>query len=375
MRTNNSDSDDLRRPTLLIGLCCSVVATIGVFFLLRLLMSDVSIVNDNFGNAEIAQARTNFICGTAAGIVFLIILFFSLTITLWRSNVDHRQERAAAEMLQCLRSFNPRQWEQRINRPEEQLPETLSAVFSQFSRIIEIMRSTAARQSGDYDRLQLVLRQMNDGVMLLDEQQNIVLANAAARGLLQMRQTDPEGRTLLEVARFPRLSEAVASVVDGGDRKATLQQEMDTDSVRRYLRIDVIRLSGSSRGVLLSLRDETEARLLEAMRREFIANVSHELKTPLSAIKGSAETARSAIDADDEDGAHHFLAQVDNECRRIENLIQDMMHLAKAQSGQSSFNKVPVSLRDVINESMQTNVLIAEAKTIDIAAEFRVSTE
>ncbi|MEL6894904.1 MAG: ATP-binding protein, partial [Planctomycetota bacterium] len=247
--------------------------------------------------------------------------------------------------------------------------------FSQFSRIIEIMRSTAARQSGDYDRLQLVLRQMNDGVMLLDEQQNIVLANAAARGLLQMRQTDPEGRTLLEVARFPRLSEAVASVVDGGDRKATLQQEMDTDSVRRYLRIDVIRLSGSSRGVLLSLRDETEARLLEAMRREFIANVSHELKTPLSAIKGSAETARSAIDADDEDGAHHFLAQVDNECRRIENLIQDMMHLAKAQSGQSSFNKVPVSLRDVINESMQTNVLIAEAKTIDIAAEFRVSTE
>jgi two-component system phosphate regulon sensor histidine kinase PhoR len=101
------------------------------------------------------------------------------------------------------------------------------------------------------------------------------------------------------------------------------------------------------------------------MRREFVANISHELKTPLAAIKGYAETVELAI-KDDPDAAVHFMSQIGTQCLRLERLISDMMQLARAQAGRSHMKISSVSLGDIVTESIESYQPIAESKKIEL---------
>ena len=131
-----------------------------------------------------------------------------------------------------------------------------------------------------------------------------------------------------------------------------------------HVRIDLI-VQDRSGSLVMGLRDVTEAQLVEAMRREFIANVSHELKTPLAAIKGYAETVEDAI-KEDPDAAFHFMRQIGTQCLRLEKLVAGMMQLAHAQAGKQYFEFGAVSVTECIQEAIMTNQPVAEQKGINL---------
>ena len=128
--------------------------------------------------------------------------------------------------------------------------------------------------------------------------------------------------------------------------------------------INRIELAGTVK-LLLILRDETESRRVEHIRREFVANVSHELKTPLAAIKGYAETVELAIQ-DDPESASHFMKQILSQCVRLERLVSDMMQLARAQDGTRNMTFVRLPLREVIADAFRSCSPIAESKQIEL---------
>jgi signal transduction histidine kinase len=164
---------------------------------------------------------------------------------------------------------------------------------------------------------------MVEGVIAADPRGQIVTANAAARRLLGYEPGDP----LPAVDQLFRVK-AAREVVDaalGG--RAVLERELDLDDHN-------VLLSGRPLppgGILLVLHDVTELRRLEAMRRDFVANVSHELKTPLTSISGYAETLVN--EPPDADTSRRFLTVILGNAHRMQRLVDDLLDLSRIESG------------------------------------------
>ncbi|NND99075.1 MAG: PAS domain-containing protein, partial [Pirellulaceae bacterium] len=171
----------------------------------------------------------------------------------------------------------------------------------------------------------MALSKMIDGVVMLSPELRILLMNKAAQDLFAL----PSGgdyldRIFSEVVRVPEINQAVRSAQAGdGCQEVTVEIHDQSSTTPVRLRVDRVADRDDS-NVLLTIRDETEVHRVEAMRREFVANFSHEIKTPIAAIKGYGETAELAID-DDPTAATHFLRQIQGQCLRLERLVADMM--------------------------------------------------
>ncbi|MEM0926806.1 MAG: ATP-binding protein, partial [Planctomycetota bacterium] len=236
----------------------------------------------------------------------------------------------------------------------------------------DVWHQRYAKLHAESSRTTSVLSHMTDGMVMLSPMLEIVLINEAAIRLLALPGSgDYLRKRFTELVRILEIRQTIDRV-----RRENVDDNVSVEivdgAVVRPITVRISRiLDTSPPHLLLVLRDETESQRVEAIRREFIANVSHELKTPLAAIKGYAETVELALEEDDPDSARHFIAQVDQQCKRLELLIADMMRLARAQSGRGTLLLQSIDLQKVVHQAMTSFLPVASAKSIDL----RVTTE
>jgi two-component system phosphate regulon sensor histidine kinase PhoR len=245
----------------------------------------------------------------------------------------------------------------------------LARTFDRISRDLH-GRMTQLSQTGD--RQSIVLGGMIEGVIAVDNRNRIALANNAAGRLFGFQPVQAEGRPLLEVVRNHALQEAVAKSIATNEpqrleTRSSTPSTQSPASARQHLDIHIQPLPGQPcPGVVLVMHDTTELRRLESLRREFMANVSHELKTPLSSIKAYTETLRDGA-LRDPDTAQRFLSHIEEQSERLHRLIMDMLMLARIESDQQPFEIVPVNVADVAKECVEAYRPAAVAKGIDLA--------
>lgn len=237
----------------------------------------------------------------------------------------------------------------------------LRSVFEQMQREIA---GRVKQLEENSDRLATVLANMAEGVIALDANENITLANEASRRLLDFVTGDGVGRPLVEVTRIRAVHEAAAAAMRT-DRVVETEIEI-TSPNRREISLRAKRFPGEpSPGVVIVLYDITELRRLENLRREFVANVSHELKTPLSSIKAYAETLRlGAIN----DAAHNlgFVERIEEQANRLHQLIIDMIHIARMEAGSQAFELVDVDMAEIVDISVVYYQELAAKKQISL---------
>jgi two-component system phosphate regulon sensor histidine kinase PhoR len=214
----------------------------------------------------------------------------------------------------------------------------------------------------DEDRQQLrtILSGMVEGVIALDAGQRILFANERAAQLLEFQTPNAVGRKLWEVVRVRPLQELLGRALAG---QGPAHDELTlTGPTERSLTVHAARLPGSAaRGAVLVLHDTSELRRLERVRQEFVTNVSHELKTPLSVIKACVETLLDGA-ADDPAYRVSFLQQISDQGERLHALILDLLSLARIESGTEVFEFRNVPLEPVVATCLERHAARAEAK-------------
>ena len=223
-------------------------------------------------------------------------------------------------------------------------------------------RETVLREYSQ--RLEAILGSMVEGVIAVNGQGEVLFANFAACDMLSLQRSGLSGRPLHEVIRYPELLNSFNHAINS---KEIIKTEFETrGKTRRALSIRITSLKDTpSAGTVIVARDVTELRQLETMRSDFVANVSHELKTPLSSIKAYAETLRLGA-MDDLNHRNRFIGEIEEQAERLYLLIIDLIQLARIESKQAIFETESIEVKNILLESVESFAPVAKSKSIDL---------
>ncbi|MFJ4010107.1 sensor histidine kinase [Streptomyces sp. NPDC090026] len=202
-----------------------------------------------------------------------------------------------------------------------------------------------------------VLSVLRSSAVLLDESDSVVKASSAAYALGLVRGGKLAVEPMLHMARDTRRDGEIRQVELDLPRRGTGRGEALAVSAR------VAPLG--SRLVLLLVEDLTEARRIEAVRRDFVANVSHELKTPVGALSLLSEAVMDA--ADDPEAVTRFAGRMQVEATRLTNLVQELIDLSRVQNDNPLEDSEPVSVDELVAEAIDRSRQTASAKQITMA--------
>ncbi len=251
----------------------------------------------------------------------------------------------------------------KIERPQEfaSMAETFNQMAGQLHERIHALETERNERGA-------ILASMVEGVLAVDRGQRLLEFNQVAANLLGVDPEADRGRTLTEAVRNPTLQELVDWVLEGGEPAE--EEVVIFDGGERFLQAhgSVLRdASGNAIGVLVVLHDVTRLRRLEQVRRDFAANVSHELKTPVTAIKGFVETLLDGA-LDNANDARRFLGIVAAQAERLGAIIEDLMELAHIEQ-QSEREQVALragKLREVLDSALDACRFQASEKNVKL---------
>ncbi|MDI6889409.1 MAG: ATP-binding protein [Thermodesulfovibrionales bacterium] len=201
-------------------------------------------------------------------------------------------------------------------------------------------------------KIEAILMNMSDGLMLTDTKGRILLSNSAIKNFFGV-ESNIEGRTLMETLRKAELMEVIDRVVK---TEETISLEIEVTHPRELYLVATaapFSVKGEVSGVVLTFYDITGLKQLEDMRKDFVANVSHEIKTPITAIKGFAETLLEGA-IDDKENARKFLETIRTHSERMNSLVSDLLTLSRIELGDIKIQKMDVNLDNVVDTVFAT---------------------
>ena len=206
----------------------------------------------------------------------------------------------------------------------------LSNALNQMALQLEDRIKTITNQSNESEA---VLSSMVEGVLAVDAAENIIRLNKAAGKLLEIKPDSAEGRPIHEVVRNSLLREFIERTLSGIENVETDLTIGNQNEIFLQAHGAVLKdMQENSIGAVIVLNDVTRLRRLETVRKDFVANVSHELKTPITLIKGFVETLQQgALEKREE--AERFLDIMSKQVERLNAIIEDLLSLSRLEQG------------------------------------------
>ena len=246
---------------------------------------------------------------------------------------------------------------------------TLGAAFNlmsqELSARVSELNQTSQELRESTQLLSTVFGSMVEGVLAVDNEERILFANRAARTLLDFEDRDPVGLRIWECVRNETVQTVVRHAMNGLER--SVECELPRNNIVVEIRSTPLTAEGRS-GVVLVLHDVTELRRLGNVRREFVSNVSHELKTPLTIIQTATETLLDGA-LEDTEYAKRFLKRINEQGARLHELIVDLLQLARVESGEHAFYFSNVAISPIIASVAEELSALAHSGQVELLVE------
>jgi two-component system, OmpR family, phosphate regulon sensor histidine kinase PhoR len=241
----------------------------------------------------------------------------------------------------------------------------LSQAINILARNLQDMKKAHEMQQ---DRLRTLIENMGSGLILIDGRGYINLVNKAYKEIFDIDPVDYLYRLYYEAFEHKEVIQIVEEIFMT-EEKVRKQLLLPLKIERRHFEVygaPIIGTNDEWKGIVLVFHDITELKKLEQMRKDFVANVSHELKTPITSIKGFTETLLDGA-MKDEQTLEYFLTIILKESDRLQTLIQDLLELSKIEQQGFKLNIQPVNIKEILDEIIIILQNKANDKEIDLS--------
>jgi two-component system phosphate regulon sensor histidine kinase PhoR len=292
-------------------------------------------------------------------LAFLVILLIAGTATILVS-------RAFSVRVERLKEFSRRVAEGDFRRlPANRAGDALEELGASLNQTAARLDRTIQTLTEERNLSSAILGSMVEGVAVVNGSERLLFANQGFAEILGLDLPPQSGSALVEVVRQTELIEAVRAVLKGEPR---VEAEIVTGTLRQHFfaaTVAAVR-AGDTSGAVIVLHDITDLRKLERIRRDFVANVSHEFKTPLTAIQGFAETLLGGA-IDDPQNRGRFLEIILEHSRRLARLTDDLLKLSKMDADRLELEIHRVSVSQFVESCLETAQRRAAEKELTIS--------
>jgi two-component system phosphate regulon sensor histidine kinase PhoR len=244
----------------------------------------------------------------------------------------------------------------------------VGTLTSTFNRMAEELDDKVARLTRERSRMEAILENMADGVLIADTRGMVRLINPAATRLLKTSQQTARGASFAQVVRHHQIIELWQGCRSTGQMHAGAV-EIDRQGIFWQVIITSFQ-EGGDRGYLIIIQDLSRIRRLETVRRDFISNISHELRTPLASLKALTETLRDGA-LEDPPAAERFLNSMETEIDALTQMVQELLELSRIESGQVALRLRTAAVEDVV--SLPVERLLAQAERSELALHVEIA--
>ena len=299
--------------------------------------------------ADTSQAQFLLLRNSAVATFFILLLAFYLAA---------RQASKVAELTSVTEEISRGNFARRI-------PEGNNLGLKKMSEAINQMARSSAKSvtenTADSNRLSTIFTCMVEGVIDIGMDQNILHINEAAARMLSINEKSCIGKPLGQEIRNQEIINALEEAIKTHSVINT-QIRLSKYKIQQIVELYVASLSDEDDkpiGAVLVLHDITELKNLERVRTDFVANASHELKTPITAIRGLTETILGDEEVDDET-VKRFIGRVHLQSLRLSQLVGDLMAISRLESGHDNENFRKINFTDLIRKAVQEVQSIAD---------------
>ena len=307
-----------------------------------------------------AESGVNRIIATVV-LAALIVACLSVALGFYLARRTSRSVKSVAEGARRLAQGD---LDHRVRALSLDETQDLAAAFNSMAASL---REMVDDLSAERNKLSAVLDVMREGVIVVEATGEVALINEAAVELLDTSMARAAGSRLVEVVRDHELQQLIARALESGE---PVQGEVELLHRRCFLSATAVPLSqGAQGGVLLTLHDLTSIRQAETTRKEFVSNVSHEMRSPLASVKAMVETLEGGA-IDDRAVAQDFLRRVHRDVNRMTTMVNDLLQLSQLESGQAGLRPTAIDATGVLEEAASQFRLQATAMDVSLESDF-----
>lgn len=237
----------------------------------------------------------------------------------------------------------------------------LTASFNKMSLNLDASMKEAKKRNIE---LESILNSMINGIIAIDQNKNILMINEICFEILGLPSDFvSENESMYKIVRNDEVAEMIEKSISIGESRVKELTYLNMDKVLRIYVNPIMTWDSEIIGSIVVIEDVTQIRKLEKMRSDFVSNVSHELKTPLTSIKGFVDTLKGGA-IDNKETAIRFLDIIDIESDRLNRLINDILLLSEIETMEREPDKAEVHINEIVNEVIEMLAMKASEKNL-----------